>query len=80
MSTHGEEMSNLYRGSSIDESYHAWFNLAKQFQRRGLLGIDQSERVLPVAAMFVNEMSNIYRGHSIDDFAKFWFIWLSGFR
>jgi hypothetical protein len=37
-------MSNLYRGPAIDVSYQASDLLAKQFQRRRFLEIDQSER------------------------------------
>jgi hypothetical protein len=36
-------MSNLYRVSSIDASYQVSVHLAKQFQRRRFLEIDQSE-------------------------------------
>jgi hypothetical protein len=36
-------MSNLYRGPSIDASYHVSDNLAKWFQRSRFLEIDQSE-------------------------------------
>jgi hypothetical protein len=36
------EMSNTYRGPSIDASYQVSVHLAKQFQRR-FLEIDQSE-------------------------------------
>jgi hypothetical protein len=36
-------MSNLYRGHSIDASYQVSVHLAKQFQRRKYLEIDQSE-------------------------------------
>jgi hypothetical protein len=36
-------MSNLYRGPSIDASYQALDHLAKRFQRREILEIDQSE-------------------------------------
>jgi hypothetical protein len=36
-------MSNLYREPSIDASYHVSDNLAKQFQRRRFLEINQSE-------------------------------------
>ena len=39
-----DEMSNLYRGPSIDASYQLSDNLEKC----------QSEQELPVAAMFVN--------------------------
>jgi hypothetical protein len=36
-------MSNLYRGPSIDASYQVSVHLAKRFQRRTFLEIDQSE-------------------------------------
>jgi hypothetical protein len=36
-------MSNLDRGLSIDASYQALVNLAKQFQRETFLEIDQPE-------------------------------------
>ena len=36
-------MSNSYRGTSIDASYHASVNLAKLFQSRRFLEIDPSE-------------------------------------
>jgi hypothetical protein len=36
-------MSNLYREPSIDASYQVSVHLAKQFQRRRFLEIDQSE-------------------------------------
>jgi hypothetical protein len=38
-----DEMSNLYRGPSIDASYQVLVQLAKQFQGRRFLEIDQSE-------------------------------------
>jgi hypothetical protein len=38
-----EEMSNLYRRPSIDDTYQVSVPLAKQFQRRRFLEIDQSE-------------------------------------
>ena len=41
--TDRDEMSNLYRGSSTDASYQVLDDLAKQFQRRRFLEIDQSE-------------------------------------
>jgi hypothetical protein len=37
------EMSNLYRGPSIDASYQVSDHLAKWFQRKRFLEIDQSE-------------------------------------
>jgi hypothetical protein len=36
-------MSNSHRGPSIDASYHVKVHLAKLFQRRRFLEIDQSE-------------------------------------
>ena len=41
--TDRDEMSNLYRGPSIDASYQVSVHLAKQFQRRRFLKIGQSE-------------------------------------
>jgi hypothetical protein len=38
-----DEMSNLYRGPPIDASYQVSVHLAKQFQRRRFLEIDQSK-------------------------------------
>jgi hypothetical protein len=39
----GNEMSNIYRGPSKDASYQVSVHLAKRFQRRRFLEIDQSE-------------------------------------
>jgi hypothetical protein len=41
--THRDEISNLYRGPFIDASYQVLVQLAKQFQGRRFLEIDQSE-------------------------------------
>jgi hypothetical protein len=41
--TDQDEISNLYRGPSIDASYIVSVHLAKQFQRRRFLKISQSE-------------------------------------
>jgi hypothetical protein len=38
-----DEMSNLSRRPAIDASYHVSIHLAKWFQRRTFLEIDQSE-------------------------------------
>ena len=38
-----DEISNLYRGPSIDASYQVLVHLAKRFQRRRILKIGQSE-------------------------------------
>ena len=62
-------MSKSNKGPSIDASYHVSVHLTKLLQSRRLLEIDQSETLLPVAAMFVNDrdkMSNRYREPSID--------------
>jgi hypothetical protein len=41
--TDRDEISNLYRGPSIDASYQVSVHLAKQFQRRRFKNIGQSE-------------------------------------
>ena len=41
--TDRDGMSNLYRGPSIDASYQVSDHLAKRFQRKRFLEIDQSE-------------------------------------
>jgi hypothetical protein len=41
--TDRDELSNLYRGPSIDTSYQVSVHLAKRFQRRRVLKIGQSE-------------------------------------
>jgi hypothetical protein len=41
--TDRDEMSKIYRGSSIDASYHVSVHLANRFQRRRFLKIGQSE-------------------------------------
>jgi hypothetical protein len=41
--TDRDEISNLYRGPSIDASYQVSVQLAKQFQGRRFLEIDQSK-------------------------------------
>ena len=41
--TDRDEMSNLYRGPSIDASYQVSVHLAKRFRRRRFLKIGQSE-------------------------------------
>jgi hypothetical protein len=46
--TDQDEMINLYRGPSIDTSYQVSVQLAKQFQERTFLEIDQSETKGPL--------------------------------
>jgi hypothetical protein len=41
-----DEISNLYRGPSIDASYQVSVQLAKWFQRRRLKKIGQSETII----------------------------------
>ena len=41
--TDRDEMTNLYRGPSIDVSYQVSVHLSKQFQRRRFLEMYQSE-------------------------------------
>jgi hypothetical protein len=43
MLTDRDEISNLYRGPSIDASYQVSIQLAKQFQGKRFLKIDRSE-------------------------------------
>ena len=50
--TDRDEMSNLYKGPSIDASYQVSVHLDKRFQRRRFKKIGLSE--LPVAVMLVN--------------------------
>jgi hypothetical protein len=48
-------MCNLHRGPSIDASYQVSVHLANGSTGEDFLEIDQSEKQLPVVAMFVNE-------------------------
>jgi hypothetical protein len=52
------EMSNLYRGSSIDASYQVSVYLAKLCQRRRFLEIDQLEKMIVCGGhmMFCNKL------------------------
>ena len=62
--TDQNEMSNPYRGPSIDASYQVSVHLAKRFQRRRFLQIDQSEtRTACGGCLFMDrdEMSNLQR-------------------
>ena len=63
------EISTRYREPPIDASYQVLVHLAKQFQRRGILKISQSETSRlwrPCLLTDRDEMSNLYREHSID--------------
>ena len=63
-------MSTIYSEPSIDASYQVSVHLAKWFQRRRFLEIDQSETRIAcgghVSLTYMNEMSNPYRGPSKD--------------
>ena len=69
-----DRMNNLYREPSINASYQVSDHLAKRFQRRRLLEIDQSETRIalwwPCLLMDRDEMSNRYTGPPIDQFYK----------
>jgi predicted aminopeptidase len=67
-----DEMSNLYRGPSIDASYQVSVNLAMRFQRKRFFRNQQirNKNCLwwPCLLTDRDEMSNLYRGPSIDAF------------
>ena len=58
-------MSNLYRGSSIDASYQVSYHLAKRFQSRRFLEIDQSEKTI-VCEQIETKWAIFIRGLSLD--------------
>jgi hypothetical protein len=49
-----DEMSNLYRGPSIDASYQVSVHLVQWFQRRFKKKFANQKQELPMVAMFVN--------------------------
>jgi hypothetical protein len=64
-------MNNCHRGLSIDASYQVSDHLAKRFQRRRFLEIDQLKTRIacgshPYLLMDRDEMSHRSRGLSID--------------
>ena len=76
-------MSNPYRGPSIDASYQVSIHLAKRFQRRRLLEIDQPEtriaygshvcsRIGTKLAIIIEDLLYMFP-------TKFRFIWLRSF-
>ena len=66
------EMSNLYRGSSIDVSFQVSYHLAQLFQRKSCFKnrTRRNKNCLwrPCVLMDRDKMSNLYRGSSIDAF------------
>jgi hypothetical protein len=63
-------MSNLYRGPSIDASYHILIHFAQQFQRRRFFRNQPIRNNNGLWRQCLlkdqNEMSNLYREPSID--------------
>jgi hypothetical protein len=68
--TNRDEMSHLYRGPSINASYHVTVHLAKRFQRRRCFRNQpiRNQNCLwrPCLLTNRNEMNSLYRGPSID--------------
>jgi hypothetical protein len=67
--TDQDEISNLYRGPSIDASYQVSVHLAKQSQRRRFLKLGQSETRIACGGHVFNgsgQNGNLYKGSSID--------------
>jgi hypothetical protein len=52
-------MTNLYIGSTIDDSYQVLVHLAKWFQIIFFYKLTNQKQELPVAAMFVNESGRL---------------------
>ena len=77
-------MSNIYRGPSIDASYHVSVHLAKRFQRRRFSEINQPEKRIVYGGQ-VGKWIKTEWAIFVEDIlwklpTKFQFIWLSGFR
>ena len=70
LSTDRDEMSNLYRGHSIDASYQVSVHVAKRFQRRRFFRTQtiRNKHCLwrPCLLTDRDEISNLNRGPSID--------------
>ena len=68
--TDQDDISNFYRGPSIDASYKVLIHLAKQFQRRRFLKTwpirNKNCQCPPCLLTNRTEISNLYRGPSID--------------
>ena len=79
-----DDMSNLYRGPSIDYSYKVSVHLAKWFQRRRFLEINESEKRIACGGHFCywirTKCANFIEDHPSMLPTKFRFIWKSGFR
>jgi hypothetical protein len=82
--TDQDEISHLYRGPFIDASYQVSVHLAKRFQRRRFLKIDQSETRIACGGHVCLRIGTKW-AIFIEDFpyilpTKFQFIWLRGFQ
>ena len=69
--TNWDEMSNVYRGTSIDDSYQLSVHLAKWFQRRRFLFKNKpirNKNYLRPSCLLMDrdKMCNLYRGRSIN--------------
>ena len=64
--TDRDELSNLYRGLSINASYQVLVHLAKWFQRSRFLKIGQLLRNKNCLLTDRDKMCKLYRGPSID--------------
>jgi hypothetical protein len=75
-------MRNLYRRPSIDASYHVSDHLAKRFQRKRFLEIDQSETRIAcgghVCAWIATKLTLFIENRPYMLPTKFRFIWLRG--
>ena len=66
--TDRDKMSTLYRGPSIDDSYHVSVHLTKRFQRRTVFFRNMNCLWRPCLLTDQAKMSNLYRGPSINAF------------
>ena len=84
MFVNGSKMSNLYRGPSIDATYHVSVHLAKQFQSRNFFRnrpiSNKNCLFRPCLLRDQDYMSNLYREPAIYASYQVRFIWPSGFR
>ena len=82
--TDRDQMSNLYRGPSINASYQVSVQLAKRFQQRRFLDIDQSETRIDcgsnVCQRIGTKLAIYIEDHTQMLSTKFRLIWQSGFR
>ena len=79
-----DEISNLYRGPSIDASYQVSVHLAKRFQRRRLKKIrtirKKNRLWRPCLLMDRDKISNLYGGSSIYDSCQVSVHMIEGFQ